>query len=118
MPIDSRFESSDSGFVYSLVKIEPGERFGFLDTITGVGQFVVAVCNKFDQGAAVFLVDQEPGVKHGDKVSAELSEENLVALIQPGFRYERDIIDWEGDRGTLVFQHVMPQGDGLIQSLN
>jgi hypothetical protein len=90
--------------------ILPGLGAAILDKSTGCWK--LPFCNLDDDGGFVALADG----KKEPPASIDKIEFGPVAIILPGFKLEMNIVDYEGECGRLVLQHVL--GQGIINSPN
>lgn len=119
MSIEAMFVSHDTGEVYHLKTVLPGRTWSCLDLSYSQKKIVTTHCLPTDQGANIYVVDARDITASPDKSVGSLAlpdEQYLVETLQPGFPYQREILDFEREWGHLILQHVAP--NGLIQSNN
>jgi len=121
MPIESIFYSHEREATFHLQVVQAGETGSWSDLSHDPKHFIVASCSESDFGAQVYIVEEGVDAiscdsENPNKFSVVLSEENLQEYLYPGFSYEVEIVDYEGELGRLVLRHTTD--DGLVQSYN
>jgi hypothetical protein len=97
----------------------PGKDWSYLDLSYSQKKIITTYCLPTDLGAKIYVVDAMYITANPDKSAcspALPNEQYLVETLQPGFPYQREILDFEREWGHLILQHVAP--NGLIQSHN
>lgn len=119
MPLRTQFISYDKNVTYELS--QAAEKDGvviFEDRSKEIIRYIIGVClDRGDIGADIHVISREEFFRRseigGDQI---LDRSTFKQEIYPGFPYTEKIIDWEGERGLLVIQHVGE--NGFTQSYN
>lgn len=115
MSIDAKFISYDHDAIYQLANIEAGRVHIWTDS--SIGRFVIAYCYNNDYGGDIHLVDDIIIEQtQSSEALALINDKTLEHELPPGLKFEIDIVDFEGESGRLVLQHILP--NGILNSLN